>query len=116
MGQVAGVVVGSCSSRSGRVQAQGQRGHAEGVLGRGIGPETTEILLWYRTRGYSIRQLSGQTAGERRGKTEKSRGELDLCVFTDHIAKLHIISVIYRKKSVHTCERKVQELPHNVYC
>lgn len=76
VGQVARVVVGSCSSCSGRIHAQGQRGHAEGILGRGIGPETTEILFWYRPRGHCIRQLPGQTEGKRRGECarEKSHG------------------------------------------
>lgn len=69
------MVVGSCGGCSGGVQAQGQRGHAEGILGRGIGPETTEVLFWYRTRGHCIRQLSGQTEGKGGGGTiEKSSG------------------------------------------
>lgn len=59
VGHVAGVVVGSCGSCSGGVQAQGQRGHAEGILSCGIGPEATEVLFWYMTRGHCIRQLSG---------------------------------------------------------
>lgn len=77
MGQVAGVVVGSCCSCSGGVQAQGQRGHAEGILGRGVGPETTEVLFWYRA---GVLQLSGQAGGKRRsrGKTETRSGQLDL--------------------------------------
>lgn len=66
VGQVTGVIVGSCGSCGGRINAQGQRGHAEGILGRGVGPETTEILFWYRTRGDCIGQLPGKAEGKRR--------------------------------------------------
>lgn len=65
VGQVAGVVVGSRGGRSGGVQAQGQRGHAEGILGGGVGPEATEVLLWDGPGRHSVRQLSGQAGGRR---------------------------------------------------
>lgn len=71
MGQVAGVVVSSCS---GMVQAQGQRGHAEGILCCGIGPKTAEVLFWYMTRRYCIRQLSRQT-GHKRKRGGDNRGK-----------------------------------------
>lgn len=95
MGQVAGVVVGSCGSCSGRVQAQGQRGHAESILSCGIGPETTEVLFWYMTRRHCIRQLSRQTGHKRKrgggvGTTEKSQFSLVLCA--------HCYALFFTKK------------------
>lgn len=70
MWQVGGMVVGGGCSR---VQAQGQsRRHAE-VLGRGVGPEPPQVLLWYTTRGHSMGQLPGQTGERRREGGEGER-------------------------------------------
>lgn len=73
MGQVAVGVVGSCS---GRVKAQGQRGHPEGILGCSIRPKTPEILLWYRTRWHCVRQLSGQAEGNRASTSTKQEKKI----------------------------------------
>ena len=71
MWQVGGMVV---RGGGGGVQAQGQpRRHAE-VLGRGVGAEPPQVLLWYTTRGHSMGQLPGQTS-ERRGREERERGK-----------------------------------------
>lgn len=79
MGQVAGVIIGSCGGCSGRVQAHGQRGHTEGILSRGIGPETTEILFWYSTGGHCISQLSGETEDKTRIEAQQRKTIISCC-------------------------------------
>lgn len=73
MGKVAGVVVGGCSCCGGRIHAQGQRWHPEGIFCCGIGAEPTEVLFWHRTRGHCIRQLPGQAKGQRRGECSSDK-------------------------------------------